>query len=122
VEHSPDQQNALTQILAGAGAEVSVESDGQAAMQRLTSSPSANRIFDLIVTALRTPVLDGIEMTLKLRDSGFTTPIVMCTHITDPVVHEFALFAGCNSVVPKSKASEILAHEIQFVLSGSLSD
>jgi len=122
VEHSPVQQRILTQILARAGAEVAVECDGQAAMRRLTSSPSSYSFFDLIVTALRTPVLDGIELTMKLRESGFTTPIVMCTFITDRVIHEFALFAGCSSVVPKSKALQILTHEIQYVLSGCLSD
>lgn len=115
VEDCPNAQQLLLRILKIAGAEVTLECNGQAAIDRLASSRSVQDGFDLIVTDLRMPVLDGIEMTRRLRKEGCTIPIVMCSAEMGATVQEQALDAGCNSFLSKSSAYEELgAHVRRF--------
>ena len=113
VEDCPDHQRRLMQILRSAGAEVTLECNGQAALDRLASSQSDENGFDLIVTDLQMSVLDGIEMVRRLRKKDHTIPIVMCNAETERTVQQLALDAGCDSVLSKTAAHEDLVKQLR---------
>ena len=120
VEDCPDQRRLLLKILGSAGAEVTHECNGQTALDRLASSQSHKNGFDVIVTDLQMPVLDGIEMTRRLRKEGCTIPIIMCTAETEPKLLLRAVDAGCDSVLSKSAASKDLAKHVRCLAGNGL--
>jgi signal transduction histidine kinase/CheY-like chemotaxis protein len=74
VEDGPDNQLLLRMLLERAGAKVTVASNGAEALE-LEESGS----FDLILMDLQMPVMDGFEATRRLRDRGFSGPIIAVT-------------------------------------------
>ena len=56
------------------GFDVTVASNGQEALDILSQN-----FFDLIISDIMMPVLDGYELVRSLRDSGDATPILMIT-------------------------------------------
>ena len=60
--------------LEAAGYEVSEASEGGAALALLRK-----RSFDLILLDLKMPVVDGMDVLRRLRDSDDETPVVMIT-------------------------------------------
>lgn len=56
------------------GFDVTVVSNGQEALDILSQ-----KFFDLIISDIMMPVLDGYELVRSLRDSGDATPILMIT-------------------------------------------
>ncbi len=115
VEDCPDHQQLTLSILRSAGAEVTLECNGQAAINRIASMGFDNSCFHVIVTDCRMPILDGVEMTRRLRKLGCTIPIVMCSSEIKPEVQQRALDAGCDSFLSKSVAHEdLVKHVLRF--------
>ncbi len=81
VDDDPQSLEATRKILDLAGHAVSVASDGQSAL-RWVRSPEATetqKSWDLIVTDIRMPHLDGLEFLKALKLCGDTTPIILMT-------------------------------------------
>ncbi len=120
VEDCPDHQRLMLMILRSAGAEVTLECNGQAAINRIASMGFDNSCFHVIVTDCRMPILDGVEMTRRLRKLGCTIPIVMCSSEIEPAVQQRALDAGCDSVLSKSAVHEELLKHVLCVAGNGL--
>ena len=72
VDDEPDVRTVLSHVLADEGYEVQVAADGQEALE-ITARESP----DVIVTDVRMPRVDGIELVRRLRAGGQNQPIVI---------------------------------------------
>ncbi len=71
---------------------------------------------DLLLTDLRMPNMDGLDLVRAVRDRCESTPIVMMTSHGDQQLAAQALSAGAASYVPKSEAEDELLSTVQHVL------
>jgi len=76
----PDQefQKELRKPLEKSGYRVAIANDGQAALEILT-----NNAFDLIVSALNMPNVNGLEFMQEIKRTKVTTPVVFVTAYGD---------------------------------------
>jgi CheY-like chemotaxis protein len=106
-EDSPDNQLLLARLLRGAGAEVVVVSDGQAAVQALVTNRER---FDLVLMDMQMPILDGYFATTLAREAGVATPIIALTAHAAAGERERCLAAGCDDYATKPiRRAELLA-------------
>jgi two-component system, chemotaxis family, sensor kinase CheA len=103
VEDSITARALLRNILRGGGHEVETAADGLEAWQRLQTEP-----FDLVVSDLDMPRLDGFELTARIRASPRLSalPVVLVTALDAPADRERGLEAGANAFMVKSSVEE----------------
>ncbi len=99
VEDSITARTLLRTIFTGAGYEVETAADGLDAWNRLAVRP-----FDLVVTDLDMPVMDGFTLTRRIRqDPGLSAlPVVLVTALDSRADRERGMAAGANAFVVKS--------------------
>ena len=56
---------------------------------------------DMVLMDLKMPDMDGFETTQKLREQGYTNPIVVFSALETEEDRNKAMAAGCNSYVVK---------------------
>jgi CheY-like chemotaxis protein len=78
-EDGPDNQRLITFVLQKAGAEVASAETGLVAHDMALASRDAGDPFDVILMDMQMPVMDGYEAVRKLRDAGYTEPIIALT-------------------------------------------
>jgi CheY-like chemotaxis protein len=76
----------------------------------------AERIPDLVLTDLRMPGMDGLELVEKVRSEYPLLPIVLMTSKGNELIAVKALRAGASSYVPKSDLKSALADLVEEVL------
>ena len=101
VEDSPDDQRLIAKVLSGAGAELTLECNGEAAVERIVKTIDGNCPFDIVLMDLEMPVLDGLAATRTLRVLGFDRPIIGVTAHSKPGLRELWLEAGCSRFMTK---------------------
>lgn len=96
------------------GVDVTVAEHGRAAWDML----EAGQTFDVIVVDMNMPVMDGIELTTRIRGSKdmASTPIVMATTESEKSQAQLAKKAGVNAFLIKPFKAEILANKIRKYL------
>ena len=77
-------------------AEVQCASNGAEAL-----AIAKENMFDLILTDIEMPQMDGLEATKKLRELGYTGKIAAATGRTRPEDRQACLEAGCDLYIPK---------------------
>lgn len=75
----------LSSFLAGVGCEVADAGNGHAAFELFQRRP-----FDLVVTDLQMPVMNGLKLMAKIRCASRQTPVVLMTGLNTPEVERFA--------------------------------
>jgi DNA-binding NarL/FixJ family response regulator len=75
---------------------------------------------DVVITDLSMPVMNGLEVTRRLRGAGSKINVIFLTMHADADLATEAFRAGASGYVLKSSAVEELAHAIQTVLEGKL--
>lgn len=98
VEDHPDSRDFITCLLEGVGFEVATAENGQLALERFASSRP-----DLIWMDMRMPVMDGYEVTRRIRalPGGRDVKIVALTASAFKEDSGAILAAGCDDVVCK---------------------
>jgi signal transduction histidine kinase/ActR/RegA family two-component response regulator len=96
VEDSPDNQDLIAKYLIKAGATVEVVDNGLMAMQK-----ALTRHYDLILMDVQMPIMDGLTATRKLRDEGYTKPVVMITANSLKEDRDKCLTAGADDYLTK---------------------
>jgi len=105
----------LSRLLADLGVHV-VHECGSA---DLLFAALAMRGVDVIVSDVRMPGTDGIEMTRKLRSAGIDTPVILLTTFHDEMLSE-AADAGAQGFLLKDASPADLLSAIQRVSAGEV--
>jgi signal transduction histidine kinase/ActR/RegA family two-component response regulator len=101
VEDSADNRRLLQLILARAGFQVSFAHDGQEGLSEALLAHAGGEPFDVILMDMQMPVLDGYTATRRLRQIGYTGPIVALTAHSLAGERERCLAAGCDAYATK---------------------
>lgn len=97
-EDGPDNQKLITFILKKSGAEVTVAENGEVAYQKVNKS---GKLFDVILMDMQMPIMDGYEATQKIREDGYSGPIISLTANAMEGDREKCISVGCNDHVTK---------------------
>ncbi len=113
-EDSPFFRNMIKNYLEGAGYEVETAENGKEALERLLSGAE----FDLIVTDIEMPEMDGFELIKEVRSNPEykDIPIIVVTSLAGEDIRRKALEVGANSYEIKLNREKLL-EEINNLLS-----
>jgi signal transduction histidine kinase/CheY-like chemotaxis protein/HPt (histidine-containing phosphotransfer) domain-containing protein len=100
-EDAPDNQTLLRLILQKAGLEVDVADNGQTAYTLAAVSVAEGRPYDLILMDIQMPVMDGFQVTERLRKTGWEGRIVALTAHAMASDRQRCLDAGCDDYASK---------------------
>lgn len=109
VEDCPDQQRLMLHWLRIIGAEVTLECNGQAAVDSILKR---GKKFDVIIMDFAMPVADGMEATSQLRDALIDTPIVAVTAHHSEELEMLWRAHGCNGYLRKPFGFSDLVKEL----------
>jgi two-component system response regulator HydG len=96
VDDEPAARGGLQKLLAAEGYDVDVAEDGVAALAVAAEHPP-----DVVVTDLKMPNMDGIELMKKLRESDASVPIIVATALGDVNNAVHAMRAGADDYLTK---------------------
>ncbi len=108
VEDGLDNQRLVSTILRRAGAEVALAVDGRKAIDEVQRSIAEGRPFDLVLMDMQMPVMDGYSATQRLRELGWSRPIVALTAHAMAGDRERCLTGGCDGYETKPLDAERL--------------
>ncbi|MFN8728366.1 MAG: response regulator, partial [Planctomyces sp.] len=107
VEDGPDNQRLISHHLRRAGAEVTITDNGRKALEKLTIDATVEGTirdpapFDLIVTDMQMPEMDGYSLAMRLRAGGWRLGIVALTAHAMDGDDQKCLKAGCDAYATK---------------------
>lgn len=91
--------------------QIEVAESGEQALEMLAESP-----FDVVLTDLRMPGMDGLELLRAIRQQYPGLPVVLTTAEGSENLAVDALRCGAASYVPKSRLSSLLVEVLNDVL------
>ncbi|MCC5787340.1 MAG: response regulator [Phycisphaerales bacterium] len=101
VDDSIDNRRLLRMHMERAGARVIEAENGRRALERVDQAGREKLAFDLILMDMQMPVMDGREAVRKLREGGYTGPIVALTAHSLAEDRARAIEAGCDAYASK---------------------
>ncbi len=108
-EDSDDLAGLVDLQLRHRGATVERVAHGQAAVDRVEGETAA---FDVILTDMQMPVLDGYAAVRALRDGGCALPVIALTAHAMVGDRERCLDAGCDGYTSKPVDFDVLTEEL----------
>jgi DNA-binding NtrC family response regulator len=111
VEDDEDTRGALADTLTDLGHSIAVEPDGQAALRRLGKNE-----FDAVLTDVRMPAMDGIELCRRLSGDQPGLPVLVMTAFGDVESALGALRAGAYDFIMKPLTMQRLAEALTRAL------
>jgi len=112
VEDSPDQALAIASLLGAEGFETETAEDGIVALSALGRERP-----DVVVTDLRLPRLDGLELVGKIREQYPGLPVILMTAYGSGEIAMKALQLGAASYVPKRLVQDELVDVVEQIVS-----
>ncbi|MBU0729403.1 MAG: PAS domain-containing protein [Proteobacteria bacterium] len=100
-------------ILNGLGYQVTSTTSSEKALQIFSSSPHE---FDLIITDMTMPAINGAELSGKILALRPDIPILLCTGYSDLIDHEKASTLGISRLLMKPVARKELAGVVREIL------
>lgn len=116
-EDGPDNQLLIGTFLKKLGADVSIVSNGQSAVDLALKSLLEGRPFEIVLMDMHMPVMDGYSAARKLRSHGWTNPILALTANVMQGDRQKCLEAGCDDFAPKPIRRSELIDQIQKLTS-----
>jgi CheY-like chemotaxis protein/two-component sensor histidine kinase len=107
-EDGIDNQRLIALHLTRAGATVSVAENGRLALELLLRAEEEGNRFDMLVTDMQMPEMDGYQLAETLRTRGFSVPILALTAHAMVEDRQRCLDAGCDEFVNKPIDSKVL--------------
>ncbi len=96
VDDEASARSGLEKLLKQEGYVVDTADDGVAALERWSEAPA-----DVVVTDLKMPRMDGIELLRKLREIDADVPVLVCTAFGDVGTAVQAMRAGAEDYLTK---------------------
>ncbi len=100
-EDGPDNQRLITLVLRKESIEVVVADNGKVAYESALAALEEGKPFDVILMDMQMPVMDGYLATTKLREAGYSGPIIAVTAHAMSTDREKCLNAGCDDYMAK---------------------
>jgi signal transduction histidine kinase len=100
-EDGPDNQRLISLLLRKGGAEVTVVEHGLLLVDMMIRASREGQAFDLVLSDMQMPEMDGYAATRRLRELGFTTPILALTAHAMSGEREKCMDAGCTGFLTK---------------------
>ncbi|QIB51812.1 response regulator [Pseudomonas sp. OIL-1] len=101
----------IADFLSAQGLQTAIEPDGSKAVERVLK-----HVPDLVVLDLMLPGEDGLSICKRLRDAGYTRPILMLTARSDDKDHIQGLELGADDFVNKPVRPQVLLARIRALL------
>lgn len=92
--------------------EVAYASNGRQAFDAITTA-----MPDMVISDLRMPEMNGLELVESIQASGFGVPVILMTSYGNEEIAVQALQAGAASYVPKLARDKVLIETVKNVLS-----
>lgn len=108
VEDSPDNRMLVSLYLAKTGVKLLTANDGFDGLMLATKS-----LPDIVLMDIQMPRMDGHEATRKLREAGFTRPIIALTAHALREERERCLLSGFSDYMTKPMKRELLINMIR---------
>lgn len=103
-------------LLGKTGAMVEFAGEGRRCVEMISLAPAG--YYDLVLMDINMPVMNGLEATKRLRQMGFTLPVIAMTANVGDRDRRAALDAGMDAFVEKPVRVEKLFSEIVKCLGG----
>jgi CheY-like chemotaxis protein len=100
-EDGRENQRLIIFLLKKAGASVDVADNGQIALEMLVKAEEEQRQYDLLLTDMQMPVMDGYALTVAVKQLKLKLPIVAITAHALEEDKQKCLDAGCNDYISK---------------------
>jgi two-component system, NtrC family, response regulator HydG len=108
VDDEPSARSGLEKLLRQEGYTVDIAEDGAAALARFAEVPA-----DVVVTDLKMPKMDGIELLKQLRLQDRDLPVIVCTAFGDVSTAVQAMRVGAEDFLTKPIEFDVLAVAIE---------
>jgi signal transduction histidine kinase/CheY-like chemotaxis protein len=128
VEDGPDNQRLIAFLLKRAGAEVVLAENGIMALEKIEQAMrelasrgelESRAPFDVVLMDMQMPLMDGYEVTRRLRTMGYRHTIVALTAHAMSTDRQKCLDAGCDDYTTKPISEErLLATLASHLLAG----
>ena len=100
-------------ILERLGYKVTSKTDSEEALQEFSAQPDG---FDLVITDMTMPKINGDRLARKLMDINPQIPVILCTGFNEAITEEKALSMGIGKFVMKPIVKDELAYTVRTVL------
>lgn len=100
-EDGLDNQRLISFLLKKAGATIDIAENGQVALELLDKANESNNSYDLLLTDMQMPVMDGYRLASTLRSRGVKMPIIALTAHALSDDRQKCLDAGCDDYLSK---------------------
>ncbi len=101
VEDGVDNQRLIAFHLRKAGATVEIADNRRIALDLIDAARASRQPFDLIITDMQMPEMDGYTLAQSIRQSGDTVPIIALTAHAMPEDRRKCEAAGCDDYATK---------------------
>jgi signal transduction histidine kinase/ActR/RegA family two-component response regulator len=108
VDDAPDNLALVKRILEKAGAKVETASNGLEGV-----SKALDNNFDIVLMDIQMPKLNGYEATTRLREKGYSKPIIALTAHAMKEDQKKCLLSGCNDYLAKPVVGPLLVNAIR---------
>ncbi len=109
-EDGEDNQRLIAFHLTKAGADVTIAVNGRIALDLLNAEAAAGRPFDLLVTDMQMPEMDGYTLARTLRQQDRAIPIIALTAHAMADDRQKCLTSGCDDYASKPIDKAHLIH------------
>ncbi|MCY2985381.1 MAG: ATP-binding protein [Planctomycetota bacterium] len=100
-EDGPDNQKLISFLLKKAGAQVEVAENGLVALNMIVQAAESKKQYDLLLTDMQMPIMDGYTLASTLRERGIAISIVALTAHAMAEDRDKCIAAGCDDYATK---------------------
>ena len=115
-EDEPSVQSFIIRALRGAGHEVDAVSDGSEALEALAAAMEAEKPYELLLTDIIMPVMDGISLALSASRHAPGITILLMTGYSDQRERAHGLDAIIHDIMLKPFTLEELVAQVNEAL------